>query len=54
VIFHDSTLQQLARLQPGTHGALLQVPGVGEKKAESVGERVLAAIRTHRGGGPGA
>ena len=52
VIFHDSTLQQLARLQPGTHGALLQVPGVGEKKAESVGERVLAAIRTHRAAAP--
>jgi ATP-dependent DNA helicase RecQ len=53
VIFHDSTLQHLARLQPATHGALLRVPGVGEKKAESVGERVLTAIRAHRAAGPG-
>jgi ATP-dependent DNA helicase RecQ len=54
VIFHDSTLQHLARLQPGTHSALLQVPGVGEKKAESVGERVLAAIQAHRRASAGA
>jgi ATP-dependent DNA helicase RecQ len=53
VIFHDSTLQHLARMQPGTPGALLAVPGVGEKKAESLGERVLATIRAHRAAGAG-
>ena len=51
VIFHDNTLQHLARLQPVTQTALLDVPGVGEKKAENLGERVLAAIREHRGRG---
>jgi len=50
VIFHDSTLQHLARLQPATLGALLDVPGVGEKKAESLGQRVLATIQLHLGG----
>jgi len=45
VIFHDSTLQHLARLKPRSFEALLAVPGVGEKKAESFGEPVLATIR---------
>ena len=49
VIFHDSTLQHLARLRPSTHDALLGVPGVGEKKAESLGDRVLAVGREHGG-----
>ncbi len=49
VIFHDSTLQHLARLRPSTHDALLGVPGVGEKKAESLGDRVLAVVREHGG-----
>ena len=53
VIFHDNTLQHLARMRPGTHAALLKVPGVGEKKAESLGDRVLAAIRAHGGAGAG-
>jgi ATP-dependent DNA helicase RecQ len=47
VIFHDTTLQHLARRKPATPEALLDVPGVGEKKAESLGSRVLEVIRTH-------
>ena len=47
VIFHDTTLQHLARLRPGTREALLDVPGVGEKKAESLGTRVIEVIRAH-------
>jgi len=44
VIFHDSTLRQLARLRPADRAALLAVPGVGERKAEDLGERFLAVI----------
>ena len=47
VIFHDTTLQHLARRKPATPEALLDVPGVGEKKAESLGARVLEVIRAH-------
>ena len=47
VIFHDTTLQHLARRKPATPEALLDVPGVGDKKAESLGERVLEVIRAH-------
>ena len=38
---------------PARMRALLRVPGVGEKKAESLGDRVLAAIRAHGGAGAG-
>jgi ATP-dependent DNA helicase RecQ len=44
VIFHDTTLQQLARLAPRTPQDLLLVAGVGARKAESFGPRVLARI----------
>jgi ATP-dependent DNA helicase RecQ len=47
VIFHDGTLQEMARARPATPGALLQVPGVGERKAEQFGERFLAEIARH-------
>jgi ATP-dependent DNA helicase RecQ len=47
VIFHDTTLQHLARRKPATPEALLGVPGVGEKKAENLGARVLDVIRAH-------
>jgi ATP-dependent DNA helicase RecQ len=44
VIFHDATLRELARLRPATLGALRSVYGVGAKKAEDLGEVVLAVI----------
>ncbi len=45
VIFHDSTLRDMARLKPATPEALRQVYGVGERKAAELGELFLAEIR---------
>ena len=45
VIFHDTTLREMARLKPRTIEELHQVRGVGAKKAETLGETFLAAIR---------
>jgi ATP-dependent DNA helicase RecQ len=45
VIFHDSTLRDMARLKPNTPEALRQVYGVGERKAADLGDAFLAAIR---------
>jgi len=45
VIFHDTTLRELARLKPRTASALLEVHGVGARKAEELGERFLSVIR---------
>jgi ATP-dependent DNA helicase RecQ len=44
VVFHDSTLRELARLRPRTASELLDVPGIGERKAEVYGELVLQVI----------
>ncbi len=45
VIFHDTTLRDMARLKPTTLDALRNVYGVGERKAADLGETFLAEIR---------
>ena len=45
VIFHDATLREMARLRPTSLDALLDVKGVGARKAEDLGDTFLAAIR---------
>jgi len=45
VIFHDKTLQEMAIQRPRTVASLLQISGVGERKAEQFGELFLNAIR---------
>jgi ATP-dependent DNA helicase RecQ len=45
VIFHDATLREMARLRPQSIGALLQVKGVGARKADDLGDLFLTAIR---------
>jgi ATP-dependent DNA helicase RecQ len=44
VIFHDTTLRELARLKPTSVEALRHVYGVGERKAQDLGAAVLAVI----------
>jgi len=45
VIFHDKTLQELCLKRPKTLVEMLEVSGVGEKKAEKYGEQFLAMLR---------
>ena len=47
VIFHDATLREMARLRPNSIGALLDVKGVGARKADDLGGVFLDAIRAH-------
>ena len=49
VVFHDNTLRDLARRRPTTPEELLQVYGIGAKKAEDLGPIVLDVIREQRG-----
>jgi ATP-dependent DNA helicase RecQ len=44
VIFHDTTLRDMARLKPSSMDALRRVYGVGERKAADLGELFLAEI----------
>jgi ATP-dependent DNA helicase RecQ len=44
VIFHDTTLREMARLKPATIDALRAVYGVGERKAADLGDQFVAVI----------
>jgi len=46
-LFHDTTLRELARHRPATIEALRHIYGVGARKADDLGEAVLAVIRDH-------
>jgi ATP-dependent DNA helicase RecQ len=44
VIFHDTTLREMARLKPRTVDALLEVRGVGARKAHDLGDAFISVI----------
>jgi ATP-dependent DNA helicase RecQ len=44
VIFHDTTLREIARVKPKTIEQLRHVYGVGDRKATDLGELVLAVV----------
>jgi ATP-dependent DNA helicase RecQ len=44
VVFHDKTLAEIARVRPGTIGALQQVSGVGESKLARYGDEILRIV----------
>jgi ATP-dependent DNA helicase RecQ len=46
VIFHDTTLREIARLKPKTKEELRHVYGVGDRKAEDLGDLVLAVVKS--------
>ena len=45
VVFHDSTLRDMAMARPASLSALAQIPGVGAKKLEAYGDDFLRVIR---------
>jgi ATP-dependent DNA helicase RecQ len=47
VIFHDSTLKQMAAVRPADAAALLTIGGVGQAKLARYGEQFLAVVRAH-------
>ena len=52
VIFHDTTLRELARVKPATLDALRHIYGIGARKADELGGKILEVIRetTHNTG----
>jgi ATP-dependent DNA helicase RecQ len=46
VIFHDSTLREIAELKPETLHALSRVSGVGAAKLERYGEAFVEVVRS--------
>jgi ATP-dependent DNA helicase RecQ len=50
VIFHDTTIRDLARLKPSTLAGLQPVYGLGAKKIEDLGGTIVEAIRAWQAG----
>ncbi|MFN2613498.1 MAG: ATP-dependent helicase [Actinomycetota bacterium] len=44
VVFHDSTLAEIARAKPSTAAALRTIPGVGALKVQRYGEQLLGLV----------
>ena len=47
VVFHDSTLKAMVHAMPANHDDLLQISGIGEKKAAQYGKQFLEIINNH-------
>ena len=47
VIFHDSTLREMAEVKPATLSALARISGVGEAKLERYGAAFVEVIDAH-------
>jgi ATP-dependent DNA helicase RecQ len=47
IIFHDSTLREIAERKPRSLSELSEVQGVGAAKLERYGQAMLAALSTN-------
>jgi len=50
VVMHDSTLDEICRVQPRSTAELRTITGIGERKAELYGGEILAALGRYREG----
>jgi ATP-dependent DNA helicase RecQ len=50
VVMHDTTLDEICRIRPSSLDGLLQVSGIGERKAELYGREILDTLKRFRGG----
>ena len=51
VVMHDTTLDEICRMRPKSIRALLQISGIGERKAELYGQSILELLRQFGEGG---
>jgi ATP-dependent DNA helicase RecQ len=45
IVLHDSSLEEICRRRPRFYAELLQIPGIGERKAELYGNEILDALK---------
>lgn len=50
IVLHDSSLEEICRRQPKFFAELLEIPGIGERKAELHGQEILNALEKFRHG----
>ena len=49
VIFHDSTLREMAAARPTSRDGLSEISGVGARKLDAYGDRFIETIRAFEG-----
>lgn len=50
IVLHDSSLEEICRRRPKLLAELLEIPGIGERKAELYGQEILNALEKFRQG----
>jgi ATP-dependent DNA helicase RecQ len=50
VVMHDTTLDEICRIRPGSLADLLHVSGIGARKAEMYGQQILGVMKRFRDG----
>ena len=50
VVLHDTSLDEICRSQPNSITELLNITGIGERKADLYGQGILSALRQYREG----
>ena len=50
MVLHDSSLDEICRLQPRSITDLLSITGIGERKANMYGKSILATLEKYREG----
>lgn len=50
IVLHDTSLDEICRTRPNSIAELLNITGIGERKAELYGQGILSALRQYREG----
>ena len=50
VVLHDTSLDEICRQNPTSIAGLLNISGIGERKAQTYGQQILAALQNYRQG----
>jgi ATP-dependent DNA helicase RecQ len=50
VVLHDTTLEQICTIRPSSIAKLLTITGIGERKAATYGQKILAALQRYSEG----
>jgi ATP-dependent DNA helicase RecQ len=50
VVLHDTSLEEICRIRPSSVAELMEITGIGERKAELYGKDILAALKRYEEG----
>ena len=50
VVLHDTSLEEICRTRPCSIAALMEITGIGERKAELYGKEILAVLKRYEDG----